>query len=48
MTIINKELVGEGALGVFEYPTVPIGIYIDTVFKENFANHGDALWFVSI
>lgn len=47
MTIVDKELVGEGTSITNEFPNVPLGIFLEKSFQKNIDHHGDAKWLVS-
>lgn len=48
MTIIDREVIGEGSDIPYEIPNLPLGIYLDDVLQRNIAQHGDAKWLVNI
>lgn len=47
MTIVDKELIGEGSEVELQIPNVPLGIFIENAIQENVQQHGDARWLVS-
>ncbi|XP_045026150.1 4-coumarate--CoA ligase 3 isoform X2 [Daphnia magna] len=50
MTIINRELVGEGTPSDpnLQHPHLPLGIYLETVIQKNIANYGDGKWITDV
>ena len=42
----TNELTGEGTVGEFEYPNLPIGQYLEDLIKANLAKYGDCTFLV--
>ena len=46
MTIVDKEVIGEGNLDDYPIPNVSLGIFIENAIKKNIDNKGDGQWLV--
>lgn len=46
MVVIDKELIGEGSEKEFQYPNVPLGIFLENQIRENIERFGDSTWMV--
>lgn len=47
MTIVDKEIIGDGNLPRNEFPNVPLGLFLENVFQKNVQRYGDAKWLVN-
>ena len=47
MTVVDKEIVGEGFSTGLDIPNIALGLYIEDVIKKNVQQHGDSKYLVS-
>ena len=47
MTIVNKEIVAEGFSTGLDIPNISLGVYIESIVKQNVQEHGDSRFLVS-